>query len=274
MLIEQDNSLRGLHLLITRPVEQAYIWARQLRELGAVVTVQPMLEIEPLTEEESKTDIINVIHRFDEFRKVIFISQNAVKYGMQWLHRYWQSLPQVVEFFAIGASTAVSLQTRNVDVQSTGIAMNSEALLKLAAMQRVGGQKILVFRGCGGRSYLGDELRKRGAWVEYCELYRRKLPLIKAPALPNAFYKTTGLTPITTVHSGETLTNLVKTVSSPQLTWLQKQPLLTPGERVAAIAAGVGFTEILTAENATHKGMTEALYEWRQQNYRKHQCPA
>ena len=89
MSCEQDHSLRGLHLLVTRPVEQAYIWARQLRELGAMATIQPMLEIEPLTEEGAGTDITHVIRRFDEFRKVIFISQNAVKYGTKWLDKYW-----------------------------------------------------------------------------------------------------------------------------------------------------------------------------------------
>ena len=142
--------------------------------------------------------------------------------------------------------------------------MNSEALLKLAAMQDIDGQKILIFRGRGGRTHLGDQLRERGAWVEYCDLYQRNPPSPQVQALPPTFYKTVRLIPITTVHSGETLINLVKVVLPSQLAWLQKQPLLTPGERVASIAAGKGFAEVLIARNATHKGMIEALYEWRQ----------
>ena len=175
MLTRQVNSLQGLHLLVTRPTDQAHTWARQLRELGAMVTVQSMLEIEPLTDKESTARIASIIQRFDEFQKVIFISQNAVVHGVEWLSRCWPQLPRQVEFFAIGASTAVSLEHRGVNVQSAGIAMNSEALLKLVAMQNIDGQKILIFRGRGGRTHLGDRLGKRGACVEYCELYRRCL---------------------------------------------------------------------------------------------------
>ena len=142
--------------------------------------------------------------------------------------------------------------------------MNSEALLKLAAMQHIDGQRILIFRGHSGRAHLGDQLSKRGALVEYCELYRRKLPSPQVQTLSPRFYKTVRLTPITTVHSGETLVNLVKVVLPSQLAWLRQQPLLAPGGRVAAIAAGAGFSKVLIAKNATHKGMIEALYEWRQ----------
>ena len=143
--------------------------------------------------------------------------------------------------------------------------MDSESLLKLAAMQDISGQKILIFRGCGGRTYLANKLNEQGAYVEYCDLYRRKPPLPLVQVLPSTFYKTTELIPITTVHSGETLTNLVKAVPPSQLVWLRQQPLLLPGERIAAIGDEMGFAELLIAKNATHKGMTEALYEWRQQ---------
>ena len=188
------------------------------------------------------------------------------------MHRYWPQLPRKVEFFAIGASTALSLQAENVAVQSAGIAMNSEALLALASMQHINGQKTVIFRGLGGRTYLGDQLSRSGAAVEYCELYRRKLPSLQVHALPSAFYKAARSIPITTVHSGETLTNLATLVPPSQLAWLQQQPLLVPGERVAAMAAKSGFTEVLIAQNATHKSMVEALYEWRQQNEKKYQC--
>jgi uroporphyrinogen-III synthase len=264
MTIRQVNLLHGLHLLVTRPTDQAHIWARQLRELGAVVTVQPMLVIKPLTDGGPTASIADTIRRFDEFQKVIFISQNAVVYGVEWLSRYWPRLPRGIAFFAIGATTASSLESKNVSVQFAGISMNSEALLELAAMQSVDRQKILIFRGRGGRDHLGNLLGKRGARVQYCELYQRMLPSPQVQTLSPGFYKSAPLIPITTVHSGETLINLMKVVVPSQLTWLKKQPLLTPGERVAAIAAGAGFTEVIIARNATHKGMTEALYEWRQ----------
>ena len=82
MQVQPINSLQGLHLLVTRPIDQAHIWSRQLRALGAVVTLQPMLVIEPLTDKSSADRIANIIRQIDSFQKIIFISQNAVLYGV------------------------------------------------------------------------------------------------------------------------------------------------------------------------------------------------
>ena len=127
MQLQQGDLLRGLHLLVTRPLEQAHDWSRQLRKLGAMVTIQPMLTIEPLTDKESTVRIVNIMRRFDEFQKVVFISQNAVKYGIEWLNKYWPQIPFAVEFFAIGASTAVSLEARGIQVQSTSLAIANDS---------------------------------------------------------------------------------------------------------------------------------------------------
>ena len=262
MRSKQADLLRGMHLLVTRPVEQAYAWAQQLRELGAIVTVRPMLAIKPLTDEKAVQKMC-VLEQFDTFQKAIFISRNAVSYGIEMLNQYCPQIPPTVQFFAIGYSTALSLNTRGFDVQCNGISMNSEALLNLAAMNDVDGQKIMIFRGCGGRTYLGDQLSKRGALVEYCETYQREPPPPYVQVLPSTFYKTVQPIPITTVHSGETLANLVNIVPSSQLYWLRQQPLLIPSKRVAATAAKMGFSQLLIAENATHTSMIEALYEWR-----------
>jgi uroporphyrinogen-III synthase len=44
---------------------------------------------------------------------------------------------------------------------------------------------------------------------------------------------------------------------------MQQTALLLPGLRVAEIAKDLAFKQIIVAENATHKGMIEALYDWR-----------
>ncbi len=265
-----NKSLEGMHILITRPEAQAVLWAKQLHELGAKVTLQPMLAIRPVDDNEAKQAIINTILRLDEYQKAIFVSQNAVEYGIDWIDQYWPQLPAKINLLAVGSSTATLLnekinQLGGVDSSHTinfpEQAMNSEALLALPILQAVDGEKILIFRGCGGRTYLGKSLEARGALVDYCELYRRLIPDAIDSAKITQFKKSTQL-PVTAVHSGETLHNLCTAIQANDLLWIKQQALLVPGERVAQLAKDLHFENIIIAKNATHESMIEALHDW------------
>jgi len=266
-----QRSLTGLHVLITRPSAQAKPWALQLEELGAKTSSQTMLEICPLISSEAKQSAKNTVMRLDEYQKVIFVSQNAVDFGVSEIDTYWPQLPADLSFFAVGSSTANLLADKLSELGGSinfpEQAMNSEALLALPALQKVlEGEKILIVRGRGGRTHLGDSLEARGALVDYCEIYERRAPeTVDTKAL--ATFKNTVLTPIVSVHSGETLNNLCDAIathtSQETLRWLQGTPLLLPGARVAQIAKDLAFTHTIVAENATNESMIEALYDWR-----------
>lgn len=238
---------------------QAQPWAEQLQALGATVSLQSMMLIEPVTEPSTQQAIKTHILAFDEYHKAIFISQNAVKYGLQWLDQYWPQLPVGVDFFAIGKATATLLVNSGIIVSEATEAMNTEALLEHPSLQDVSQQKILIFRGQGGRHQLAEVLTSRGADVSYCELYTRQAP---PPQALDQSFKNTVKQAVTVVHSGETLENLCQVMSSEELAWLQQQPLLLPGARVADIAHRAGFHHKIVARNATHDSMLEALYEW------------
>lgn len=268
-----QKSLSGLHVLITRPSAQAKPWALQLEKLGASTSSQAMLEICPLTNSEAKQNAKNTVMRLEEYQKVIFVSQNAVNFGVSEIDIYWPQLPTDLSFFAIGASTATLLSDKLSELGGSinypQQAMNSEALLSLPALKStLEGEKILIVRGHGGRTHLGNSLEARGALVDYCEVYERRAPkTVETTAL--ATFKNTALSPVVSVHSGETLNNLCDAVATHSnqetLHWLQGTPLLLPGARVAQIAKDLAFTHIIVAENATNESMIEALYDWRYQ---------
>jgi uroporphyrinogen-III synthase len=260
--------LAAYHILITRPLAQAAPWAKKLHALGAKTTIMPMMDIIPLTDTESQRVITNQILAFAEYQKAIFISQNAVIHGLHWLDRYWPQLPIGVSFFAIGQATAELLDqgigagnTHSSYLAHTANAsMDSEALLAHPDLAAINGESVLIFRGEGGRTLLGDELQARGARVDYCELYQRQKPT-RAPTLPHAFRTTTRQATIS-VHSGETLANLCDTVNSSDLLWLQQKTVLLPSRRVAEQAEKLGFSNRIVAENACHDSMVNALIEW------------
>jgi len=255
-----EQCLSACHLLVVRPQTQGQQWAKKLAAMGATVSLQPMMNIVPLRDEASERDIINHILGFAEYKKVIFISQNAVTYGMQWLDRYWPQLPIDIEFFAIGKATAALLEEQmqaGVLHYSPEQAMNSEALLAHPKLQNIADEKILIFRGKNGREYLAEQLMARAAIVAYCDLYERQSPS-KNIALDDEF-RCTKKQAILAVHSGETLNNVCDNISFEDVKWLKQKAILLPGERVAEMARQAGFVHVITAENATHESMVAAL---------------
>jgi uroporphyrinogen-III synthase len=93
-------------VVITRPEAQAAPWAEQLQVLGFRCARLNLLEISPVAEDDKIRAIKNKILDFDLYQKVIFVSQNAVDYGMGWLEDYWPQLPIGIDYFAVGATTA------------------------------------------------------------------------------------------------------------------------------------------------------------------------
>lgn len=262
-------------VVITRPEAQAAPWAEQLQAMGFRCARLNLLEISPVVEEDKIRAIKNKILDFDLYQKAIFVSQNAVDYGMDWLEDYWPQLPIGIDYFAVGATTAKKLASYGVKVQdlavSTSGGMTSEDLLSAEHLQNVDGEKILIFRGCGGRGHLAEELRKRGAWVDYCELYERGLPIAAREQLLQliAFTEAADTQIMLSLHSGESLQNLVAVCA--QLTpaeqarvraWMHNNVLLVPSLRIVEAAQTAGFKRIICAENATDNAMTAALLDY------------
>src|SRR5690606_13169266 len=211
-----------------------------------------------------------------------FVSQNAVNFALAWLDDYWPQLPTGIEYFAVGETTARALQKYGLRVSAltateTG-AMNSETLLREPELQQVAGEKIIIFRGCGGRGYMGEILRERGAHVSYCELYQRHLPesakaqFAMASDDQSQHEQQNPQVTLVALHSGESLQHyvevlaqLAKDVQASELVGretvkkLQALPVLVPGARVADLARAAGFNKVIVAENATDKSMTAAL---------------
>lgn len=266
-----------LRVIVTRPVAQAEKWRAQLDAVKIDSVVVPLLELRGVNKPEQIRAVKNVILDFDLYQKAIFVSQNAVDFALQWLEDYWPQLPVGIEYFAVGDTTARHLQQRGLDVSALTAAesgaMNSESLLQAAELQQVDGEKIVIFRGCGGRGHMGEILQQRGAMVSYCELYERHLPARAAELLRDAFASDAAwdYRNIIALHSGESLQHYQKVLlqleqastTAELAKHLRPLPLLVPGARVAQLAYDAGFTHVHIAENATDTSMLSALQQLR-----------
>ena len=235
--------------LILRPEPQASTLAARLREAGHAAIVTPLLQIRPgrqlpqLAEALSRHDLL------------IAVSSHAVEQASAWLTAHGLAWPQMPTL-AVGATTAASWQERGVQPQVPQDA-RSEGLLALSALHEVQGKRILILRGDGGREFLAEQLRGRGALVDYCECYRRHwLPLDGAALCTQ--WRTAGVDSVI-IGSGEILRRLLELVPAAEGRWLHQLSFIVPSHRVATLVEEAGLPVARVAQGATHAAMVAAL---------------
>ena len=106
---------------------------------------------------------------------------------------------------------------------------------------------MLILRGGHGRQTFGEELVRRGAMVEYCELYQRQIQSQNLRKAKNFFPSASCLV----VHSGE----LLQAMNIPE----DKHILVVPSDRIAKMAYKMGYLTVDVADNALPDSMFRAV---------------
>ena len=167
-----DRPLHGVGVLVTRPRTQATELVDAIEAQGGTAYCLPVIDIAPLDE----LDVRAAAKALDKPDFVIFVSRNAVEYGIEYADNG--------KVAAIGPATARAIEKagRIVDIRSTA-GYDSEHLLAEPPLLDVAGKRVRILRGSAGRELLADELRSRGAKVDYLSVYERRLPAISADTL-------------------------------------------------------------------------------------------
>ena len=242
-------------VIATRPHNQNLGWVATLKNAGITTLSLPMLQIDAVDESHQiKHRILNL----DNYSKLIFVSQNAVQFGFEWIDQYWPQFPIGVTCFTIGTKTG-SLINQKLGCNAAIAAdkqMTSEELLGREELQSVNAEKILIFRGVGGRPKLADVLIERGASVDYAEVYHRRKPVnLKESIIKSAIRPEKNLL---TFFSGETLENYFDAVKDTSLNW-SNIPIVVPSERVFELAKKLEFCRVVCAKNASETSMLSAV---------------
>ncbi|ARN74152.1 uroporphyrinogen-III synthase [Oceanicoccus sagamiensis] len=252
-------SLQPLSVLVTRPQGQAAPLMAAIEHAGGDVWHYAVMAIAELTTDEQRQQCKQTIMALDEYQHIIFISGNAVHFGMEWINHYWPQLPLGINWYGIGKKTVAQLIEQGVPCVDSGSsgAMNSEALLQHNNLQQLAQQKVLIVRGVGGRDYLAEQLSQRGAKVSYAECYKRLLPALPKGEL-TAMIAHNAVNTVC-LNSGESVNNFYQLLGDDRAPWLDQLTIVVPGDRVSAIASELGFAQVVTAENASDESMLEAL---------------
>jgi uroporphyrinogen-III synthase len=247
--MDKTMPLTGKNVLITRPLGREENLRRLIEQAGGSVLHYPAFKIQAPSDIEVKS-LTRIRDQLHSFSMAIFISATAVEQSQI----YFPVLPEHLSIVSIGSKTTQALNLQNIHTDIEAPEHNTESLLQSPHLQapNIQGQRILIFRGDGGRAHLGDTLVRRGAQVRYVETYHRKIP-----PLPPLTEQQIDTLDAVTISSNEGLDNLVTLMEDPSL--LIDVPLIVPGKRAASLAKQHGFKVIIAADNATDEATFTAL---------------
>ena len=247
----KDLALNGLKIVITRPRDQAVQLKQRIERAGGIPLLFPLLDIAPV---QDTRQLHEQIKRLPQFDLAIFISPNAVRYGLAEI-RAAGPLPQSLKIATVGKGSAGALYSSGItNVIVPADRFDSEGLLALPELQDVSGWHVMIFRGDGGRELLGNTLKERGATVEYATCYQRSKPKMDVGELVNAAPNAI------TVTSSEALGYLWQMLEGAQAA-LSDVPLFVQHQRIAELARQQGWHRVVLAETGD-EGLLSALTAW------------
>jgi uroporphyrinogen-III synthase len=165
-----------MRAIVTRPAAQAAQWVDGLRGHGVDALALPLIEIagppDAAAVEQAWRDL-------PRQRLAMFVSANAAQQffahapaGARW--------PDALEAASTGPGTTQALRRLGVraivEPLPDAPQFDSEALWQRLAQRDWHGAPVLVVRGDGGRDWLAQTLRERGASVAFVATYQRRAP--------------------------------------------------------------------------------------------------
>lgn len=171
----------------TRPIERAAPLTQHLQASGYSVIDMPMLALQPqaVTQED-----LRLMRRWfaGEYQALVIVSPTAAASGLA----VWQALANerhndtdIVEapsdIIAVGDATAAVLNEAKQAVAAYQVLQpevaNNEGMLAMPEIKRLqAGDKLLIWRGLGGRRLLVDTLAARGVHIDSIAWYERVMP--------------------------------------------------------------------------------------------------
>ena len=243
------GALAGCGVLVTRPAHQANQLAEAIEHAGGRAIRFPVIEISGRDEDV----VANEFAALPDPDIVIFVSQNAATFGGGVC-----ALAQA-EIGAIGQSTKAALEARGTVVEiAPEDGFTSERLLQHPLLSDVNDKNVTIVRGEHGRQLLGDELRRRGATVNYLSTYRRQIRRVRSSEVAeiDEIWRRGDINYVT-VLSVETLENLLRLLLPTSIDMLRNTPLVAPGARV--IQTAMRLVPGLRAKEAKGPATSEIL---------------
>ena len=223
-------------LLITRFSPHADRLSVLLQSMGIFSIAQPLLKVEKTDEFDLADAVLN-----KGYDHIVAVSMHAVDYTDKALFKIWP----ISNYIAVGRATQRELERAvKQSVDSPQKQFNSEGLLDLEQLQNISQKHILILRGMGGREFLADSLRARGAIVDYYQPYQRvAVDNVGTNLIKNCLQKQVNGVIITSIGL---LNQLVCITEDVDMDWLKSLTIYTASKRITEYAKVLGWYKVIT----------------------------
>ena len=242
--------------IVTRPAAQAVEWVARLQARGLQAEALPLIGIDAV---DDPAPLIEAWRGLAARRLAVFVSPNAVQH-------FFAARPHDVAWpattFAASPGPGTTKALRDAGVPAACLIQpaadaaqfDSESLWTELAPHDWAGREVLLVRGDGGRDWLADQLRGRGARVEQLAAYRRCAPRLDASQrllLERALCEPASV--LWFFSSSEAIDHLEEAISQmllmPVTRWPEARALATH-PRIAERARALGIVRVLQARPA------------------------
>ena len=232
-----------MRVIVTRPQAQAEPLVDRLCAAGIDAVMLPLIDIVAASDLRPMRSAWMAL---PETTLAMFVSANAVQHFMQ-ARPHGARWPQPLWVGSPGPGTSAALLAAGVPPAALveprpGDAFDSEALWQRLRERDWQGRRVLVVRGENGRDWLAEQLRSRGAQVDFVAAYRRVLPCLDAAM--SARLDAAVARPrehLWLISSSEAAVNLRQL--APQADW-HAAAAVAPHARIVATLRKLGFGEV------------------------------
>ena len=238
-------STPSLTLVLTRPRPQAGDWLTRLAALGVNALSLPLIEIIPGAPQAAA----DAWTQLPQAALAMFVSPNAVEHFFKARTGDW---PAQTLAACVGPGSARALLEAGVPPQqivqppADAASLDSEHLWPLLEGLDWQGRLALILRGDGGRDWLAERLRERGARTLDFSVYQRRCPVLSAAE--QAVLTAVLVAPARyrwLFSSAEAIGHL-QTLAPAATDWAASQAIATH-PRIAARARQLGLVDVVLA---------------------------
>ena len=249
----ERRPLFGKRIVVTRAQSQAATISERLAAAGAEVIEMPASRIEPL----DSAPLRRAVDHLDQYRLVIFTSQNAVRLLWDELRAQGRDARAFagIQIAAVGPATAAALLDHGLSVDVAPDRFVAEALLDtLRDVPGMRGARVLFAAAAGAREILETGLRELGAVVDRVELYRSVPDGTGAALVRDRLLH--GHADLATFTSASSVKNFVAAVGSDAASRL---PAASIGPITTQAAREAGLSVEIEAAQSTIAGLVDAI---------------